>query len=105
VLRPGGRLICTFFVVDATVIDLLGRGESAFGLDHRMTDDEGTPFLAADERVPEYCIGVDAENLAAMVEGVGFETIGGIEHGWWSGRRPAGGPAGYQDRLALRKPR
>ena len=104
VLRPGGQLVCTFFVVDPTAIDLIGRGSSAFRLDHRISDDEGTPFLAADERVPEYCIGVHEENLAAMVEAIGFETIGGIEHGWWSGRHTAGGPAGYQDRLALRKP-
>ena len=44
VLRPGGQLVCTFFLVDPTVDRPDRRGSSAFRLDHRMSDDEGTPF-------------------------------------------------------------
>ena len=91
VLRPGGLLVCTFFLVDPTSIDLIGRGSSAFRLDHRISDAEGSPFLAADERVPEFCIGVREENLAAMVETIGFEPDRRIVHGWWSGRPARGG--------------
>ncbi len=102
-LRPGGSFLCTFFLVDAEVEELLGRGRSAFRLDHRRRDAEGTEYLAADDRVPEFCIGIEERRLLALADAVGFEPDPVIVRGWWSGRTVAEG-APYQDLLTLRKP-
>ena len=103
VLRPGGRLICTFFLVDQEVEALIDEGRTAFPLDHRMTDPEGTLFRAADGRVPEFCIGVGFGDVMRSVDAAGLEPVGPVEHGWWSGRPGIEG-AGYQDMLVLRRP-
>ncbi|MFN8114135.1 MAG: class I SAM-dependent methyltransferase [Solirubrobacterales bacterium] len=103
VLRPGGVLVATFFLVDAATEELLAGTAPAFRLDHRLTDAAGEPYLAADPRVPEFCVGLfEAQLLTAAAE-AGFEPGPDIERGWWSGREvPAGAP--YQDVVTLRKP-
>lgn len=103
VLRPGGSFLCTFFLVDAEVEGLLGRGRSAFRLDHRRRDAGGTEYLAADDRVPEFCIGIEESQLLAAAAAVGFESDPVIVRGRWSGRTVAG-DAPYQDLLTLRRP-
>ncbi len=103
VLRPGGTLIGTFFLVDATVERLLAEHRTAFSLDHALSDSDGAAYLAADDRVPEFCIGIAADDLAAMTGEVGFEQVGPVAHGWWSGR-PGTEGAAYQDRITLRRP-
>lgn len=103
VLRPGGALVCTFFLVDADVEGLLGDSRAAFTLDHRLADARGTPYLAADPRVPEFCVGLLEPQLLAVAADVGFEPDPRIERGWWSGRDvPTDAP--YQDVLTLRRP-
>lgn len=103
VLRPGGRLICTFFILDPVVRELLERRQTAFSLDYEFVDSEGTPFLGASEKVPEYCIGVDETNLLRIVGEVDFELASPIVHGSWSGRID-NGAGDYQDMLVLRRP-
>ncbi len=102
VLRPGGRLICTFFVLDPVVRDLLERRQGAFSLDHSFVDSEGTPYLGASQRVPEYCIGIDEADVLRIVEEVNLELLEPIIHGSWSGRTGVEGD--YQDMLVLRRP-
>jgi len=102
VLRPGGALVCTFFLVDDEVERLLPLGRSAFPLDHELTDAEGTRYRAADRRVPEYCAGIYERPLLADVAATGLEAEA-IERGWWSGREVGPG-APYQDLLRLRRP-
>lgn len=103
VLRPGGTLDCTFFLIDDEVEALLAAGRAAFSLDSRLADAEGSEYLAADARVPEYCVGIFAEQLLPIATAVGFEPDPAIVRGWWSGR-PAGPGVPYQDLLSLRKP-
>ncbi len=103
VLRGGGVLVCTFFLVDSEVEGLLRESRAAFALDHRLSDSTGTPYLAADPRVPEFCVGIFESQLAAAAEDAGFEPGPEIERGWWSGRRVGDG-APYQDIVTLRKP-
>lgn len=102
VLRPGAELVCTFFLVDEEAERLLGAGGPAFSLDHRLVDADGAPYLAADARVPEFCVGILEPQLIAAAADVGFE-VAGIERGWWSGREVGPG-APYQDVVTLRKP-
>ena len=103
VLRPGGSLACTFFLVDGEVEGLLAANRGAFSLDHRLTDAEGSAYLATDARVPEFCVGIFARQLLPVAAEVGFEPDPAIVRGWWSGR-PAGPGVPYQDLLSLRKP-
>ena len=103
VLRPGGALVCTFFLVDPVVEGLIAEGRTAFPLANRMSDPDGTPFLAADAKVPEFCIGVETDTVMNAATEAGLEPAGPVEHGWWSGRPGTeGGP--YQDVLVLRRP-
>jgi SAM-dependent methyltransferase len=102
VLRPGGALVCTFFLVDAEVESLLALQRSAFPLDHELADGAGARYRAADRRVPEYCVGIYERPLLADVAATGLE-VEAVERGWWSGRE-AGPDAPYQDLLRLRRP-
>lgn len=101
VLRPGGLLLVSLFAVDADVEGLLDEGRTAFPLDHEMRDSDGNRFLATDDRVPEYCIGVHASDMQRFAREVGLEPDGPIRGGWWSGRPGTEGGA-YQDLLVLR---
>jgi SAM-dependent methyltransferase len=103
VLRPGGSLACTFFLVDEEVERLLAEDRAAFRLDNLLSDAEGSEYLAADARVPEFCVGILEQQLLPMIAEVGFEPEPEIVRGWWSGRVGRAG-APYQDLLNLRKP-
>lgn len=103
VLRPGGVLVCTFFLVDEEVEGLLRGERPAFALDHRLTDAAGDAFLAADPRVPEFCVGIFEPQLLAAAADAGFQPGPGIERGWWSGREVSA-DAPYQDVVTLKKP-
>jgi SAM-dependent methyltransferase len=101
VLRPGGVLLASLFAVDSDVEELIAGGRSAFRLDHELRDSRGNRFLATDDRVPEYCIGIDASDAERFAGEVGLEPEGSIRPGWWSGR-PGTEGAAYQDLLVLR---
>ena len=103
VLRPGGVLVSTFFLVDDEVEGRLRGPGPAFALDHRLTDAAGEAYLAADPRVPEFCVGIFEPQLIAAAAEAGFEPGPAIERGWWSGREVPG-DAPYQDVVTLRKP-
>ncbi len=103
VLRPGGELLCEFFLLDEIGLEVVGRGEGAFALDHRFEDPSGIGFLASDARVPEYNVGLAERDLEAMVAAAGLDLVA-IEFGRWTGRQ--GGPQGrFQDLVTLRKRR
>lgn len=102
VLRPGGRLVCEFFVLDAAALAALAEGRTAFALDHEFVDRSGTPFRGSDPRVPEYNAAIHLDDLKPMIEAAGLR-IEDLEFGRWSGR--SGGPGGwFQDSLTLIKP-
>ncbi len=102
VLRPGGRLVCEFFVLDSAALTALEEGRTAFALEHEFVDESGTPFRGSDPRVPEYNAAVHIDHIRSMVEAAGLR-IEAIELGRWSGR--SGGPDGrFQDTLILTKP-
>lgn len=102
VLRPGGELLCEFFLLDEIGLEVVGRGDSAFALDHRFEDPSGIGFLASDARVPEYNVGLHERDLEAIATAAGLDLVA-IEFGRWTGRQ--GGPQGrFQDLVTLRKP-
>lgn len=102
VLRPGGRLVSEFFLLDGVALELLAHGRTAFALDHEFTDPSGTPFLGSDARVPEYNVAIHEEGLRRMAAEACLE-VASVEFGRWSGR--SGGPEGrLQDFVTLVKP-
>jgi SAM-dependent methyltransferase len=104
VLRPGGRLLATYFVVDPAVEGRLATGETDFALDHEMEDASGTAYLVSDPRVPEYNVGHHRSEVEAALGRAGLlleQWVGG----WWS--RSSSEPhcdAFYQDLLIASKP-
>ncbi len=102
VLRPGGQLLCEFFLLDEIGLEVVRRGDSAFALDHRFEDPSGVGFLASDGRVPEYNVALAERDLEAIAAAAGLDLVA-IEFGRWTGRR--GGPQGrFQDLVTLVKP-
>ena len=102
VLRPGGRLVCEFFLLDQAAQVALADGRTAFALDYEFKDASGTPFLGSDARLPEYNAALYEGDVREMAETAGL-TVAGIEFGRWSGR--PGGPQGrFQDSVTLDKP-
>jgi SAM-dependent methyltransferase len=88
VLAPGGRVLLTFFVLDATSRALIGQGRSS------------QPFVARDDhtavvdpQLPEEAIAYDGDWLRAALAARGVRDVE-IHPGSWSGRGPA---TSYQD--------
>lgn len=102
VLRPGGELLCEFFLLDEIGLEVVRRGDSAFALDHRFEDPSGIGFLASDGRVPEYNVALAERDLETIAAAAGVDLVA-IEFGRWTGRQ--GGPQGrFQDLVTLVKP-
>lgn len=96
VLRPGGRLYATFFLVDDAATDAMASGRTEF----RFVE-QADGSLTADPRDPDAAV---AHREAAIVElcaQAGFRDLD-IGRGRWSGR-PDG--IGLQDQIVARQPR
>jgi SAM-dependent methyltransferase len=96
VLRPGGRCLATFFVLDAASRDLMTTPGSLFDFRH----DAGGCFTTTPER-PEAAVAYAEEDLRALVTGAGLSLREPIWYGGWCGR--AGAPEG-QDLVLAWKP-
>jgi ubiquinone/menaquinone biosynthesis C-methylase UbiE len=95
VLRPGGRCLLTFFVLDDHALAAVGAGHAAF--DFRFPVAGG---LAIDEAEPEAAIAFRAETLEAMLDAAGLELDGPVRGGQWANRPD--GPSG-QDLVVARR--
>ncbi len=105
VLRPGGRLVATFFLTDEQVIELLANDGGDFALDHELTDASGRSFRTSDPNVPEYNVGLDLDAVLGYYREAGLEPVpDGVQRGWWSGREKRRPGVDYQDIIVARKP-
>ncbi|MEZ5313214.1 MAG: class I SAM-dependent methyltransferase [Thermoanaerobaculia bacterium] len=84
-LRPGGRLLATFFVLDDEVRRRTGEVGTAFDFRHRLP---GGGWTAFPER-PEQATAFDEAWLVARLAHAGFELVGGVERGSWAGNPEA----------------
>jgi SAM-dependent methyltransferase len=98
VLKDGGRLWCSFFLITPTSHKLIKSGNSTLnfclseeGPDYFLDKDRSTVAVAYDEN---FVLNLLKEN--------GFTLAMPIQEGSWSG---IGGPRGYQDLLILDKKR
>jgi len=94
VLRPGGRCLVTFFLLNGESRRLIEEGRSSLGFRYPL---EGC--WTDDANVPERAIAFDAERLAALYCELGF-TQETIRYGSWCGR---GDYLSYQDVVVARK--
>lgn len=95
VLRPGGRCLCTFFLVNDDVARRQREGHAL--LDFRFR--RGDAWLA-DEDVPENAVAYDERHVRAAYETNGLRVREPIHAGSWSGH-PA--PVTFQDIIVATK--
>jgi SAM-dependent methyltransferase len=89
VLRPGGRTLITFFLLDgeARALQRAGRGKVRLLREH-------WPACTARDGVPEEAVGYDESWVRERHDAHGLEVLEPILRGSWCGRS---GAAGFQD--------
>jgi len=79
VLKPGGRLLATFFIVDAANESAPGSAKIDFS--HRDGD-----CYVADPGLPELIVGYEEDRVRDTYHEAGLEVLEPIRYGSWSGR-------------------
>jgi SAM-dependent methyltransferase len=93
VLKPGGRVLCTAFVIDEGAEARIAAGASTQPLSARA----GLAFVA-NRDVPEAAVGYRSEVLTAWIQQAGLR-VARMRPGSWSGRTSLN----YQDTLVLQE--
>jgi SAM-dependent methyltransferase len=94
VLRPGGRCLATFFLLNRESNALVDAGLSHFTLEPA----EGACRVHS-RQVPEMCIALDEEFVEEAVKAAGLTVERPVRYGWWCGRQQA---FDFQDIAILR---
>jgi SAM-dependent methyltransferase len=95
VLKPGGRCLCTLFLLNEESEALIKAGKSSQNLIYEIDDS-----FCSDLEIPEASMGHRESSVMQWIEALGF-TISAKYDGLWCGRTPA---TSYQDMLILKKP-
>ncbi|MFZ4442891.1 MAG: class I SAM-dependent methyltransferase [Planktothrix agardhii] len=95
VLKPGGRCLCTFFLLNEESEALIKAGKSSQNLIHEFEDS-----FFSNLEIPESDMGHREVSVTQWIEALGF-TVSAKYYGLWCGRTPA---TNYQDILILKKP-
>lgn len=82
VLRPGGRCLHTFFILDAESLRLIDGGKSMFDFRYRQGES-----LMVSEAEPEKAIAFNESWVRELYARVGLQIVEPIHWGGWSGRR------------------
>lgn len=98
VLRPGGRLFATFFVLDEAAAAGIAAGRAAYRFDH-SAGPAGVGRLE-DPATPETAVGYSREWLDAALLRAGFAPGGSVYRGGWSGREDR---LSFQDLVIARR--
>ncbi len=96
VLKPGGRCLATFFLLNDESNALVDSGKALFAL-HPM---EGNCRVNSRE-VPEACLALDESYVDRAAHAAGLVIERPVRYGSWSGRAPA---FDFQDIVILHKP-
>ncbi len=84
VLRPGGRCLATFFVLDAQAMTRMHKPGSAFCFPHA-----GPGYRTTRPNHPEDAVAYEEEDLRALYRKAGLQIIEPIHFGSWCGRTRA----------------
>jgi SAM-dependent methyltransferase len=112
VLRDGGRLLGTWFLINEEAEELLSRGlgrrqdvlvgeRPPLQLGHDYTDERGNRFSSPHGDTPEFMIAVPERDVRAQHEAAGLRIVE-IRLGHWPGREPQAGSLG-QDLLVAER--
>jgi len=106
VLRPGGRLLSTWFLINDKAEELLrarrsARSGSAVKLDRELTDERGNPFRSQFPEAPEHMIAIDEQAVRDQHDRAGLEIVE-VLYGSWPGGPGLGWPG--QDMIVSRRP-
>jgi SAM-dependent methyltransferase len=111
-LRPGGRLVATWYLLNEEADAALAAGKvlrpgiftedrPPLQLEHHLRDERGNPFRSLDAETPEYMIAVDEALVRAQHERAGLEIVE-IIYGTWADRE--GGERLGQDTIIAERP-
>lgn len=81
VLRPGGRCLISFFLLNGESLRLIQEDRSTIALRHPI----GPAHVLSPEK-PEAAIGFDEDYVTGLYNRVGLEIRSPIYYGWWCGR-------------------
>lgn len=96
VMRPGKRVLATYFVLDDEVHRLLAEDKAALKM---MPTDDG--YWTNSYEIPEAAVAYEEADLNALHKEHGFKAVGdGFHFGSWSGRDKF---LSYQDIVVLQK--
>jgi SAM-dependent methyltransferase len=95
VLRPGGRLVATFFLLDGEARRLQADGQPVIRFRH-----EHWPVMTADADEPEAAVGYDEGWVRDRFGVHGLTLQEPVRHGSWSGRPAA---ESFQDAVVARR--
>jgi SAM-dependent methyltransferase len=96
VLRPGGRFVGTWFLINDEAEAALAAGKvlrpglfsqskPPLRLEFHLTDERGNPFRSLDPETPEYMIAVDEGQVREAYERAGLRIVE-TRYGHWAGR-------------------
>jgi len=96
VLRPGGRFVGTWFLINEESEQALADGkvlrpglfshtQPPLRLEFHLEDERGNPFRSLDPDTPEYMVAVDEEQVRADYERAGLRIVD-VLYGHWAGR-------------------
>jgi len=109
VLRPGGHLLSTWFLINDEAEELLEQGKAVdrglqppIALTHSFTDERGNPFRSPAADTPEHLIAIDERLVRAQHERAGLEVVD-VLYGEWPGR-PEHASRVNQDMVVSRRP-
>ena len=96
VLRPGGKVVATYYILNALVRQAIERGEAAYDFRH-----QGQSFFTVVTDVPEYTIGFDEADIRAWHRQAGLAVEEPLHYGSWGGRV---GAYSFQDIVVAVRP-
>lgn len=95
VLKPGGRALLTFFVLNEKSRERVVQGKAAYLFLHSVGE-----LYTDNPASPEWAIAVDETWLVNTLDGMGLELVKPIHYGRWCGTE---NPKSFQDIVLIRK--
>jgi SAM-dependent methyltransferase len=83
VLRPGGRCVATFFLLNPASLAYLERTDVAHK--RRFSHPLGDGTFTSNAEIPEVAIAYPEEDVRTLVSGAGL-ALGRVDYGTWAGR-------------------
>lgn len=83
-LKPQGKAMLTFYILDELAIDLIQNGKASMNFNIKLPD-----CFAVDEQTPERAIAYSESQLLGFLEEANLELMDPIYWGSWSGKTDA----------------